>query len=286
MSRSVLELLAGLHDLDGLLLAEREGHAVRSGVLRAEDELAEVGGAARDRDVVREGAPCPCRCRSRRPFSADAAARSTRMRPIFLTSSLDERLRQQERDAGAGRVESGRRSGRPSRRCVTFDATRGIFAVGHRLRHVGLAGGALVVDGRDHAGLVDRPHARHRLVGVGAVVAGGDLDARAVGAAAGVERLRRRLERGRLVLQREHRRLEDGHQADLQRRLRRVARAVVPQADGLVVDLLGRRRWCSPPSLPLVLAAAAARRGDERQRQQHREQFAPGVFDIPLTPPG
>ena len=55
MQQSVLELLAGLHDLDGLLLAERELDAVGAGVLRAEDELAEVGGAGRDRDVVREG---------------------------------------------------------------------------------------------------------------------------------------------------------------------------------------------------------------------------------------
>ena len=50
-----VQLLAGLHDLDGLLLAERQRHAVRSGVLRAEDELAEVGGAAGNRDVVGEG---------------------------------------------------------------------------------------------------------------------------------------------------------------------------------------------------------------------------------------
>ena len=48
------QLLAGLHDLDGLLLAEGQGHPVRAGVLRAEDELAEVGGAARHRGVVRE----------------------------------------------------------------------------------------------------------------------------------------------------------------------------------------------------------------------------------------
>ena len=55
ISSLVLELLAGLHHLDGLLLAEGQRHAVGAGVLRAEDELAEVGGAARHRDVVGEG---------------------------------------------------------------------------------------------------------------------------------------------------------------------------------------------------------------------------------------
>ena len=117
---------------------------------------------------------------------------------------------------------------------VTTDATRGISAC-HRRRHLGLAGGALVVHRGHDAGVVDLPHARDRLVEVAAVVAGGDLDAGAVGAAPRVERRGRRLERVRLVLQREHGRLEHGHQPDLQR-LRRVARAVVPQADGLVVD--------------------------------------------------
>ena len=55
MIRSVPELLAGPHHLDGLLLAEGEDHAADAGVLGAEDELAEVGGAAGHRDVVREG---------------------------------------------------------------------------------------------------------------------------------------------------------------------------------------------------------------------------------------
>ena len=58
-----------------------------------------------------------------------------------------------------------------------------------------LTRGSLVVHGRDDARLVDRPHARHGLVDVAAVVAGGDLDARAVGATALVERRRGHLER-------------------------------------------------------------------------------------------
>ena len=57
--------------------------------------------------------------------------------------------------------------GSPQSSWVTFDATRGIFALAIAGGHVGLAGGALVVDRRDDARVVDRPHARDGLVDVG-----------------------------------------------------------------------------------------------------------------------
>ncbi len=49
------ELLRGPHDLYRLLLAQVQRDAADAGILGAEDELAEVGGAAGDRDVVRKG---------------------------------------------------------------------------------------------------------------------------------------------------------------------------------------------------------------------------------------
>ena len=93
-----------------------------------------------------------------------------------------------------------------------------------------------------------------------------------------------RLERVRLVLQREHRRLEDRHEPDLERRLRLVARPVVPQAEGRVVDLLGavgRRRWCRcssrrrhPPPHAAATSASAISTASVRAR----------VLDIALFP--
>ena len=53
------ELLAGPDHLDGLLLAEGEGDAAHAGVLGAEDELGEVGGAGRDGHVERERGASP-----------------------------------------------------------------------------------------------------------------------------------------------------------------------------------------------------------------------------------
>src|SRR5690606_282722 len=88
------------------------------------------------------------------------------------------------------------------------------------------------------AELFHLPGAGHRLVDVAAVVAGVDLDAGAVGPAAGVERLGGRLEGERLVLEGDDRRLEDRHQADHERVPAVVAGAVVPEAERLVVDRL------------------------------------------------
>ena len=65
---------------------------------------------------------------------------------------------------------------------VTFDAIARDLRRGHCLRYVALAGRSLVVHRRDDARIVDRPHTRHGLVDVAAVVTGRDLDARAVGA--------------------------------------------------------------------------------------------------------
>ena len=102
--RSVLELLARLHHLDRLLLAERERHAVRAGVLRAEDELVEVGGAARNRDVVREGRLALVD-RLEEPDQRGRGGEVDADEADLVDVLVDERLRQQERDAGAGRVE-------------------------------------------------------------------------------------------------------------------------------------------------------------------------------------
>ena len=172
------QLLPRLHDLDGLLLAERELHPAHTGVLRAEDELAEVGRASGHRDVVRE----------RRLALVELAHEADERRrggevdadeADLVDLLLDERLREQERHAGAGRVE---RIGVLIAPVVLGDVRRDPrdLGGGHRLRHVLLARSPLVVHGRDDAGLVDLAHARDRLVGIGAVVASGDLDARAV----------------------------------------------------------------------------------------------------------
>ena len=117
------------------------------------------------------------------------------MSPISVDPRLDERLRVHEHAAGPRRVERvGVLIAPVVVGHVAGDA--GDPGCGHGRRHLGLAGGALVVHRGDDAGLVDLPHAGHRLVEVGAVVAGVDLDARAVGPTAGVER-RRRMPRGR-----------------------------------------------------------------------------------------
>ena len=58
------------------------------------------------------------------------------MRPIFVASCVDERLRHQEGDAGAGRVERVGVRVAPVVLDVTFDATRGIFASAMARRHL------------------------------------------------------------------------------------------------------------------------------------------------------
>ena len=100
-----------------------------------------------------------------------------------------------------------------------------------------------------------------------------------------VERLRRSFERGGLILQREQRRLEDGHQPDLQRLARRVARAVVPQADRLVVDLLGGRDGRAGTAAVALLRAAAARGQDERKRDHQDEDARSGLRHHWGSPP-
>ncbi len=154
---------------------------------------------------------------------------------------------------------------------------------GHGFRHVALARGSLIVHRRDDAGVVDRPHARHRLVDVAAVVTGGDLDAGAVRATSLVERGGGHLQCVRLVLQRQHGRFEDGHEADLERRLRRVARPVVPQSDSRVVDRLGLGP-ARGVAARVVVVAAAARRRDERQRREHRKRSAKSSRHRPAPP--
>ena len=137
------------------------------------------------------------------------------MMPISLTSASMSACGSRNGDAGAGGVERigvrvapvvvGRRSPRPggSRLGASPSDTSSWPAVPWSLTVATTPASSIVA------------HALHGLVEVAAVVAGGDLDARAVGAAARVERLGRRLEGGGLVLERDHRRLEDGHQAEL-----------------------------------------------------------------------
>ena len=179
------------------------------------------------------------------------------MRPIFVDVLVDERLRQQERDAGAGRVE---RVGVRVAPVVLRDVRRDPRDLrrGHRLRHVGLARGSLVVHGRDDARVVDRPHARHGLVDVAAVVAGGDLDARAVGATARVERRRRPPSSASAWSFSES-------TGDSKTVISPIFSggfaashgAVVPQADGRVVDLLGRGGPARGVAARVVVVAAA-----------------------------
>jgi hypothetical protein len=196
-----------------------------------------------------------------------------------------QRRRVHERAAGAGRIERVGVLVVPIlRRDVPGDP--GNPRRGHGGGHLGLAGGALVVDGGDDARLVDRADAGHGLIEVGAVVAGVDLDAGAVGAATGVERLGRRFEADRLVLERDDRRLEHRHQADDERRLGRVARAVVPQAERLVVDRLGTVRAGRGGGGVARLSAVvitAARGGEHGQRHEHRDESR-NVPRHPLIP--
>ena len=278
--RFVSSCWPALHDLDGLLLAERQAHAVDAGVLSAEDELAVVGRARRE-PGRRTGTSRrrPCRRRPRMPTSAEARREVDADEADLLRALVDERLRLQEGDAGTRRVHRVRVRIAP---VVLRDVRSNSRdpALRHRRGHVGLARGALVVHRRDDAGAVDLADARHGLVDVGAVVAVVDLDARAVGAAALIERRRGRRQRVGLVLQREHRRLEHGHQPDRQLGLRRVARAVVPQADRVVVDLLRRARVAAAARRGLAVAARAE---DQRNRREHNQY--PSESGHPVLPP-
>ena len=92
------------------------------------------------------------------------------MMPISLDVGLDEALGHHEDAPGAGGVHGvGVLVGPVAVGDVRGDA--GDPRVGHRRRHLGLAGGALVVDRGDHTGLVDLPNAGDGLVEVGAVIA-------------------------------------------------------------------------------------------------------------------
>ena len=234
---------------------------VCAGVLGGEDELAVVGGAAGHRDVGRERRARLCV----EPLEqADDRGRGRRDRhgrwPIFFTPLSMSACGCEERDTRTGRVERIRVRVGP---VVGDDVRRDPRdpGLGHRLRDLALACGALVVDRRDDAGVVDRPHAPDRLVDVAAVVTRCDLDARAVGATALVERRRRGLERVRLVLQREHRRLEHRHEPDLQRWPRRDCTGRRPTGRGPCSRSSGSRRFAvvelvEPPPLLLLLHAA------------------------------
>ncbi len=101
----MLELLARLHDLDGFLLTDREHDAAGSCSVRAEEELAVVSRAGRNRRVVGE----------RRTVvfvdllhDADERRRGRQIDANdtdLLDVLLNEGLRQQQDDAGAGGVE-------------------------------------------------------------------------------------------------------------------------------------------------------------------------------------
>ena len=177
-------------------------------------------------------------------MSAEAAARSTRIEADLLDPPGDERLGQQERDAGARRVDRVGVLDRPSR-----PGSRSTRSAGSSRSAIALDTSAWpavpwsFTVATTPASSISRTHATawSALAPSSHVVT---LMHEPFGAAALVERRRRRLERGGLVLQRDHRRLEHRHQPELQRRLRRVARTVVPQADRRVVDLrLRRGRW-------------------------------------------
>ncbi len=124
-------------------------------------------------------------------------------------------LGQQEGDAGAGRIDRIRVGVAPV--LVGHVAgDPGDLRVGHRRGDFSLRSETLVVHGGDHSVFVDLAHASHRLVRIGAVVAREHLDARTVGATTGIERIAGRLERQRLVFERNHGGLEDGHESDLE----------------------------------------------------------------------
>ena len=85
-----------------------------------------------------------------------------------------------------------------------------------------------------------------------------------------------------LVAQGDDRRLERGHQAEVQGLEGLVARAVVPQADGRVVDVGG---GLVAGTAVVTAAVVAARTGHERERQHRRERTPKGPRH-PTLPPG
>ncbi len=213
------------------------------------------------------------------------------MRPISFTSSSMSALRQQEGDAGAGRIERIGVRIAPvvlgHVRCDPGDLRRGHGLPTPR-RWPAVPWSFTVAT--TPASSISRTHATAWSM-VAAVVAGVDLDARAVGTTAGVERLGGRFERDRLVFQREQRatRRRSSARSPAGRAPRRTDRRPTgrwprsrSRLRGLVV--VGARRW-----------SRHHRRHRRRRRHRTRRRRATArrapracalkVFDIAGTPP-